>query len=134
MGYGIPGAEVDGNDVLEVHRTIQEAVLRARQGQGPTLIEALTYRVKGHFTADPAAYQPPEEVAAWKKKDPVARFENNLIQSELLTEDKVEEIKREVAEELIAAIKQAEQDPDPGPDALGINDVFAPVTYRRAEL
>jgi acetoin:2,6-dichlorophenolindophenol oxidoreductase subunit alpha len=134
IGYGIPGVEVDGNDILEVHRTIQNAVLRARQAQGPTLIEALTYRIKGHFTADPAAYQPPEEVVVWKKKDPVRRFKNKLIQLGVISKDKAEYIIREVDEDLSAAIKLAEQDPETGPEALGINDVFAPTTYQRAEL
>jgi TPP-dependent pyruvate/acetoin dehydrogenase alpha subunit len=126
LGYGIPGADVDGNDVLEVHAAVQEAVARARQGEGPSLIEALTYRVKGHQAIDPATYRPPEEVEEWKKKDPVSRLEKRLTQSGLLTEDAIKRTNRELDEKLATAIRQAEQDPEPGPQVIGLNDAFAP--------
>jgi 2-oxoisovalerate dehydrogenase E1 component alpha subunit len=73
--YGFPGVRVDGNDVLAVHRAVGEAAERAREGGGPTLIEAVTYRMAAHSTADDASrYQPPEEIASWRDADPVERF------------------------------------------------------------
>ena len=73
--YGFPGVRVDGNDVLAVHRAVGEAAERARAGGGPTLIEAVTYRMAAHSTADDASrYQPPEEIAPWRDADPLERF------------------------------------------------------------
>ncbi len=75
MAYGMPGIRVDGNDLLAVHRVAKEACLRARNGEGPTFIEAVTYRVLGHSTSDdPKVYRPDEEVEPWRKKDPIERM------------------------------------------------------------
>ena len=77
--FGFPGVQVDGNDVLAVFATVSEAVDRARAGQGPTLIEAVTYRLGGHTTADdPKRYVPPQELADWKERDPIRRFKAYL--------------------------------------------------------
>ncbi len=82
--YGFPGVRVDGNDVLAVHRAVGEAAQRARDGGGPTLIEAVTYRMAAHSTADDASrYQPPDEIAAWRDADPVERFHGWLTASHM---------------------------------------------------
>jgi pyruvate dehydrogenase E1 component alpha subunit len=76
--YGMPGVEVDGNDVLAVRETAAEAVERAREGRGPTLIEAKTYRHKGHSRVDPGKYRPKDEVDAWLARDPIPRLAERL--------------------------------------------------------
>jgi TPP-dependent pyruvate/acetoin dehydrogenase alpha subunit len=126
VGYGIPGVEVDGNDVTAVHEAVQEAVNKARQGNGPSLIEALTYRVGGHMSADPALYRPKEELEAWKRKDPIGQLQKKLIDMKILTVSNIEEMREKIEREISAAVKQAEEDPWPGEQLLGLDDIFAP--------
>ena len=105
--YGIPGVMVDGNDVLAVYRVTKEAVERARHGEGPTLIEAKTFRRKGHAQHDPAKYVPEWMLKEWEAKDPIARFERVLTEKNFWTEKGKQEIlariDRELKEELEAA-------------------------------
>jgi len=115
-GYGFPGLVVDGNDVLAVYEATQEAIARARRGEGPTLIECKTYRWLGHSIGDPQEYRKAEEVEAWKKKDPIQRFENYLRQKGLLDEDKVKKVYRSVNEEIEAGVQFAESSPMPQPE------------------
>lgn len=82
-GYAMPGERVDGNDVGAVYETVGVAVERAREGEGPTLIEALTYRHKGHSRTDPGTYRPPEEVEEWLARDPIPALEKVLAEREL---------------------------------------------------
>jgi pyruvate dehydrogenase E1 component alpha subunit len=77
-GYAMTGLRIDGNDVREVFRAVGEAVDRARSGEGPTLIEAMTYRHKGHSRTDPATYRPKEEVEEWLARDPIPGLEHTL--------------------------------------------------------
>src|ERR687889_2737368 len=92
-GYGFPGHRVDGNDVLAVYEVTKEAVERARRGEGPTLIEARTYRLTAHSSDDDdRRYREREEVDGWRKKDPISRFERYLEEAGLLDEEKKEEI------------------------------------------
>ncbi len=77
--YDMPGVTVDGNDVMAVYEAAQEAIKRARQGQGPTLIECKTYRHRGHFEGDPCVYRNTKELDEWKEKDPIPRFEQRLV-------------------------------------------------------
>src|SRR5437016_1471075 len=87
-GFGLPSVLVDGNDILAVYAVMQQAVDRARSGQGPTLVEALTYRIGAHTTADdPTRYRSSDEVESWRIKDPLVRFKRFLMSSDLLTED-----------------------------------------------
>jgi pyruvate dehydrogenase E1 component alpha subunit len=105
LAYGIPGIQVDGNDVLAVHAASQEAVERARNGDGPTLIECVTYRLGVHTTADdPTKYRSSEEVAEWERKDPLTRFGAYLKRKRLLDEGLEEEVDAEIA----AAIERFE--------------------------
>jgi len=98
LAYGIPGLQVDGNDVLAVHAACTEAVERARAGDGPTLIECVTYRLGVHTTAyDPTKYRATEEVAAWEKKDPLTRFTAYLKKKRLLDEGLEDEVDKEIA-------------------------------------
>ena len=102
--YGIPGIAVDGNDVMAVHEAAAEAVARARKGQGPTLLECKTYRWRGHFEGDPAAYKPREEQEAWLKKDPLPRFTAFLTENNILTAGELAALDQQVQEELAEAL------------------------------
>lgn len=124
-GYGIPGIAADGNDAIGLRAALETAIERARRGDGPSLIEALTYRVAGHLVADPAGYRPAEDVAAWRARDPLARLQRHLHECRMLTADQDEALTRAVREKVDAAMAQACADPDPGPDVLGLDAVFA---------
>lgn len=121
--YGMPGVIVDGNDVIEVYRAAKEAVDRARNGGGPTLIECKTYRHKGHSRFDPAKYRPPDEVEEWMKKDPILRFKNTLIEEGVLTEKQADEIDRQITETVEEAAQFAVKSPYPQPEEA-LEDVF----------
>jgi TPP-dependent pyruvate/acetoin dehydrogenase alpha subunit len=122
--YNIPGLVVDGNDVLAVYEAVQEAVKRARSGEGPTLIECKTYRYRGHFEGDPTVYRSDEEVEEWRKKDPIPRFEATLSQMGIMTEEQMEKIRSEVSEMIEEAVKFAEESPWPSPEEV-LEDVYA---------
>jgi pyruvate dehydrogenase E1 component alpha subunit len=107
--YGFPGVTIDGNDVVVVHKTAQEAIARARAGDGPTLIECMTYRWYGHSEIDPANYRRSEELEEWKKKDPIARAELLLMELGLLTTEKREALVERIEQEMEEAIKFAEE-------------------------
>ena len=110
LAYGMPGIQVDGNDILAVYAAAKEAVDRARAGQGPTLIECVTYRMAVHTTADdPKRYRTEKEVDKWRKRDPIVRFQKYLVDKGLLSEDKIAGIESEVLEEIQAAIDGAEE-------------------------
>ena len=110
IAYGIPGIQVDGNDVLAVYTAAKEAVDRARAGQGPTLIECVTYRMAMHTTADdPKRYRTDEEVEKWRERDPIVRYQKYLIDKKLLSEDDIAGIESEVLAEIQAAIDRAEK-------------------------
>jgi pyruvate dehydrogenase E1 component alpha subunit len=124
VAYGIPGVVVDGNDVLAVYETTQKAVERARKGEGPTLIECKTYRLKGHSRVDPAKYRPKEEVEEWLAKDPIKRFKEKLLQTNTLTESEIQQIEKEVSAEIEEAVKFAMESPYPAPEEA-LEDVYA---------
>ena len=110
IAYGIPGIQVDGNDILAVYAAAKEAVDRARAGQGPTLIECVTYRMAVHTTADdPKRYRTEEEVDKWRERDPIVRYQKYLVGKGLLSEDNIAGIEAEVLEEIQAAIDGAEE-------------------------
>ena len=115
-GYGIPGVIVDGNDVLEVYRITREAVERARRGEGPTLIEAKTFRRKGHAQHDPAKYVPEWMLKEWEAKDPIARFERALTEKKFWTVKDKQEILARIDRELKEDLEAAEASPLPPPE------------------
>ena len=99
--YGIPGVQVDGNNVLEVYEQTGEAVARARRGEGPTLIECLTYRWFGHHEGDPGvAYRTKEEIAAWKTRDPIQKLHDDAIAAKLASEQDFKQIDADIKAEL----------------------------------
>lgn len=110
LAYGIPGVQVDGNDVLAVYQATREAVARARKGEGPTLIESITYRLAAHTTADdPHRYRSEEEEEAWKKCDPLRRFRHYLEEKGLLDEGEVASMEKAIEKECKAAWQRAEE-------------------------
>ncbi|MGH7302721.1 MAG: pyruvate dehydrogenase (acetyl-transferring) E1 component subunit alpha [Candidatus Rokuibacteriota bacterium] len=112
LAYGLPGIQVDGNDVLAVYAAAREAVERARAGDGPTLIEAVTYRLGVHTTADdPTKYRSDAEVAMWEQKDPMTRFRGYLEKRNLLEEGLEQQVDDEIAE----AVRRFEATPQPDP-------------------
>ena len=123
--YGIPGESVDGNDVLVVLDTVKRAVERARSGNGPTLIECETFRVRGHSEADKADYVPQELRAEWLKKDPIARFEAYLRHEGILTESVKNAIEADIQAQVDDAVRFAEHSPVPDGTTVA-NYVFAP--------
>jgi TPP-dependent pyruvate/acetoin dehydrogenase alpha subunit len=118
-GYGIPGESVDGNDVVAVRAAVGRAVGRARRGEGPTLIEALTYRRRGHWAADQATYRADGPDDAWERRDPVARLGSLLVQRGLADESWLSGTRRELEAEVRAAFERAESAPLPGEAELG---------------
>src|SRR3954464_2298095 len=122
VGYGIPGVRVDGGDVLAVYEATREAVKRARAGEGPTLIEAVTYRCAPHATADdPSAYIDPERVEAERANECVGRYERYLRRLGVLGDDLVEPTAADAKEAMRAGIAAAEALPEPDPDLVTRN-------------
>jgi acetoin:2,6-dichlorophenolindophenol oxidoreductase subunit alpha len=121
--YDMPGVVVDGNDVMAVYEAAQEAINRARAGGGPSLVECKTYRHRGHFEGDPCVYRNAEELAEWKAKDPLIRFEKKLLDMQVLTPAKVEEIRQGTQKQVKEAVDFAEISPFPGTAEL-LEDVY----------
>jgi 2-oxoisovalerate dehydrogenase E1 component alpha subunit len=118
LGYGFPGVIVDGNDVLEVYRAFKEARERAVRGEGPTLIEAKTYRLVPHSSDDDdRSYRPREEVDEAKKKDPILLYREYLLQAGILTEELVNQYEERVMKEVNEATEAAEKAPFADPDS-----------------
>jgi pyruvate dehydrogenase E1 component alpha subunit len=125
LAYGMPGVRVDGNDVLAVHAAVTEAVARARAGGGPTLIEAVTYRMGAHSSSDdPHAYRGEAEEAAWRAKDPIDRFETWLAATGVLDATAVARQRAAIEAEIAAAVA-AEEPVGPPPLRSLIEHVFA---------
>lgn len=115
-GFGVMSQVVDGNDVLAVYQVASEAIERAREGQGPTLIEAITYRVGAHTTADdPTRYRTAEEVEKWTRRDPIVRFRTFLMNEDLLTEAEDEALYKAIHAEIEEAVEAYEALPPPDP-------------------
>ena len=136
--YGIPGESVDGNDVLAVYASARGAVDRARSGGGPTLIEAMTYRMKGHAEHDAQAYVPKEELEEWRRKDPLERYTRVLIESAVSTAEELVALDQAIGQEVDREVELAEQSPLPAAEvtlqnvyAGGVAEVEAAAVRRR---
>jgi pyruvate dehydrogenase E1 component alpha subunit len=116
--YGFPGVTVDGNDIMAVYESVRQAVERARSGQGPSLVENVTYRWRGHSKSDANRYRTKEEIAAWKKKCPIKRFRALLIEEEALTEEEADRIEREAYSAIDASVEFAEASPEPALETI----------------
>jgi pyruvate dehydrogenase E1 component alpha subunit len=116
--FGMPGVEVDGMDVMAVREVAQTAIARARAGEGPTLIECLTYRFRGHSLADPDELRSKEEKEAWLARDPLKRFEAYLLEQKLAKAPALKAIRDRIQATVDEAVTFAEQSPEPKPDEL----------------
>lgn len=121
--YGIPGFNVDGNDVLAVYQATREAVERARKGKGPTLIECKTYRQCGHSRSDPRTYRTRQEEEEWKKRDPIPNYREWLIARHKADDIQLRQIEQGVEQTIQEAIDYAEASPQPRPEDV-YTDVF----------
>ena len=116
IAYGFPGLQVDGNDVLAVYRAAHEALTRARDGKGPTLIECLTYRLGDHTTADDASrYRSRDEVEQWKRKDPIERLRKHMEKEGLWSKSYDQEVRSEAKEKVESAVHEEENYAPPDP-------------------
>ena len=116
--FGMPGEEVDGMDVLAVRGAAQRALERARAGEGPTLIECLTYRFRGHSLADPDELRSEKEKEFWAKRDPLKKLKNDLTNSGLVTDEELKNIEKEIDLEVNDAVEFALNAPEPDPSEL----------------
>jgi 2-oxoisovalerate dehydrogenase E1 component alpha subunit len=134
LAYGMLGERVDGNDLLAVHAATLRARERAARGEGPTLLECVTYRLEGHSTSDdPRAYRPPEQVEPWRKKDPILRLRQHLARRGLHTEEDETRLLAEVREQIQAAIKEAEAHPAKPPLSTLFQGVYAEPLWQQRE-
>jgi pyruvate dehydrogenase E1 component alpha subunit len=125
-GYGIPGVTVDGNDVQQVHDAVSTAVERARAGRGPTLVENVTYRWKGHSKSDKNLYRTREEIASWQERDPIRRFEEAVRTAGSLTDVDIATVRKAATDAVRAAIRTANASPAaPADRELLLDAVYA---------
>ncbi|HEX9617294.1 MAG TPA: thiamine pyrophosphate-dependent dehydrogenase E1 component subunit alpha [Anaerolineales bacterium] len=111
--YGIPGVTIDGNDLLAVYDAISTAARRARQGEGPSLVESVTYRWRGHSRSDRQLYRTRDEVKEWQAKDPITRYTNRLVAAGFLQEAEIESLRNEGNQRIEDAVTFAESSPEP---------------------
>lgn len=123
-GYDMPGHCIDGNDVIAVLDAFSECLERARKGEGPSLIEAKTYRWKGHWTGDPEVYRTREEVEAWVAKCPIKRLKAYMLDNKLAFEKDLAKLEEQAMREVEEAVAFAQNSPEPDP-ATVMDDVFA---------
>ncbi len=123
-GYGMPGLTVQGNDILKVLRAVTKAVKRARKGEGPSLVEAKTYRYKGHHEGDPQRYRSNEEIEKAMENDPIDQFKNYLSQKGFLSARKEKALVKEIEKEIEEAVSFAEASPFPEPEEA-LEDLYS---------
>lgn len=116
QSYGIPGVRVDGFDVVQVYQAAVEAVERARNGDGPTLLVTESYRFEGHYAGEPEVYRSREEVREWRKKDPIPRYRQHLTDNSMASADELDTIESDIKKEMAEAVDFAKQSKQPDPD------------------
>jgi pyruvate dehydrogenase E1 component alpha subunit len=132
-GYGMTGVQVDGNDVLAVYKAVSNAALKARSGNGPTFIEAITYRIGPHTSSDdPTRYRPIEELEEWKKRDPISRFEKYLTNKKIIAKDHQELLLDKFNNEIDVLISNAEKIAPPKLETM-FSDVYQSIPWHLKE-
>jgi pyruvate dehydrogenase E1 component alpha subunit len=116
--FGMHGEEVDGMDVLAVRGAAQRAVERARSGEGPTLLECLTYRFRGHSLADPDELRAEEEKEFWAKRDPIKKLANQMVEGKFAKEEELKNIEKKIDLEISESVKNALDAPEPPSNEL----------------
>jgi 2-oxoisovalerate dehydrogenase E1 component alpha subunit len=133
IAYGIPGIRIDGNDIFAVHQAVTEAAMRARNSDGPTLIEAVTYRLGPHTSSDdPTRYRPREELKKWEKQEPISRFEKYLLRKGIVSTESVKSIRDSYDVEINNLIKEADSTDPPEFKTL-FSDVYATIPWHLEE-
>jgi pyruvate dehydrogenase E1 component subunit alpha len=122
-GFGVPGTRCDGMDVLDVHSCVTEALRKAREDRNPQLVEAVTYRFRGHSMADPEEYRSKEDVEEWRKRDPVGVLGQRLVGEHLLAQEDLEKLDQKAMERVDAAVDFADKSPFPDLDSL-YDDIY----------
>jgi pyruvate dehydrogenase E1 component alpha subunit len=117
-GMGVPGVRVDGMDVLAVRETVSEHIRLAREERKPTLVEAFTYRYRGHSAADPEVYREKAEVEEWQRKDPIETFSKRLLDEKVLSPEEIQAIRDEADRTVVEAVEFADNSPEPPLDSL----------------
>jgi pyruvate dehydrogenase E1 component alpha subunit len=117
-GYGVPGKRIDGMDVIAVREAVAEGVRRAREEQQPTIVEAFTYRYRGHSAADPEVYREREEVEEWRQRDPIESFARRCVEAGVLGEREVQEVRDKAEAKVTEAVEFADASPEPALDTL----------------
>ena len=131
IGYGIQGVQVDGNDVIEVYETIKNLKEKIIKGSGPFLVEALTFRIRGHEEASGIKYVPESLIKKWKKKDPILKLEKQLIKDNIITEDYIKKIELEFSQKILPVIDKALISPMPSSSEENeLNDVYKKNSYK----
>jgi pyruvate dehydrogenase E1 component alpha subunit len=122
-GFGVPGHQCDGMDVLDVHACVSENVRKAREDRQPQLVEAVTYRFRGHSMADPEEYRTKEEVEEWRRRDPIEVFKRRLVEEDVISEEDYERFDKEATAEVDEAVEFADNSPFPDLDSL-YDDIY----------
>jgi pyruvate dehydrogenase E1 component alpha subunit len=122
-GYGVPGSRCDGMDVLDVHAAIGGALRKAREDRQPQLVEAVTYRFRGHSMADPEEYRSKDEVEEWRQRDPINSFKQRLVDQGVITDDDFEKLNAKAIERVDEAVEFADNSPFPELDSL-YDDIY----------
>ncbi len=122
-GFGVPGMECDGMDVVDTHAVVGEALRMAREDRRPVLVEAITYRFRGHSMADPEEYRTKEQVDEWRKRDPIETFAKRLEEEGILEEGERDKLDEEIVERVDEAVAFADDSPFPSPESL-YDDVY----------
>ena len=123
--YGMPGISIDGNDVLTVYQVVSQAIGRARSGKGPTLVENVSYRWRGHSKSDRNLYRTQDEIEDWMNRCPIKRFKQLLLTSQVMREDEIEAIDRAAKQTIDDAAEAAILMPEPTPENME-DEVYAP--------
>jgi 2-oxoglutarate dehydrogenase complex dehydrogenase (E1) component-like enzyme len=123
QGFGVPGTRCDGMDVLDVHDVVTSALKSAREERKPQLVEAVTYRFRGHSMADPEEYRTKDEVEEWRERDPIQAFARRLQDEDVISQEKFEELDQKAIEIVDEATHAADQSPFPDLDSL-YDDVY----------
>jgi 2-oxoglutarate dehydrogenase complex dehydrogenase (E1) component-like enzyme len=122
-GFGVPGTRCDGMDVLDVHSVVTDALAKARNDRQPQLVEAVTYRYRGHSMADPEEYRSKEEVEEWRERDPINAFAKRLVDEAVMTDEDVEKFDQQAIERVDEAVQFADNSPFPDLDSL-YDDIY----------
>ena len=123
QGFGVPGTRCDGMDVLDVHDVVTGALKCAREERKPQLVEAVTYRFRGHSMADPEEYRTKDEVEEWRERDPIQAFAKRLQDEDVIAKEQFEELDQKAIETVDEAVRFADESPFPDLDAL-YDDVY----------